>query len=152
MVREIFRPNCSPQASLPIKVSINSNTNDHSSRLPKSVLAVAALISESSIHTGSTKILPTNTTRSSLSTLNTRRFAVTQESTGSSTPCIRYATSCRSCADMGLTGLQHRESRGLTATGKKSRGLGKGHRYTKTTAGRRKTWKRLNTLSLWRYR
>jgi large subunit ribosomal protein L15e len=47
---------------------------------------------------------------------------------------------------------KHRESRGLTATGKKSRGLGKGHGYTKTTAGRRKTWKRHNTLSLWRYR
>ncbi|KAL8282731.1 hypothetical protein RB597_010124 [Gaeumannomyces tritici] len=47
---------------------------------------------------------------------------------------------------------KHRESRGLTATGKKSRGLNKGHRYNKTTAGRRKTWKRHNTLSLWRYR
>ncbi|OQV08906.1 hypothetical protein CLAIMM_13115 [Cladophialophora immunda] len=47
---------------------------------------------------------------------------------------------------------KHRESRGLTATGKKSRGLGKGHGYTKTTSGRRKTWKRHNTLSLWRYR
>lgn len=47
---------------------------------------------------------------------------------------------------------KHREARGLTATGKKSRGLNKGHRYTKTQAGRRKTWKRHNTLSLWRYR
>lgn len=47
---------------------------------------------------------------------------------------------------------KHRESRGLTATGKKSRGLGKGHGYNKTTAGRRKTWKRHNTLSLFRYR
>ena len=47
---------------------------------------------------------------------------------------------------------KHRESRGLTATGKKSRGLGKGHRFNKTTAGRRKTWKRLNTQSYWRYR
>jgi ribosomal protein L15E len=37
---------------------------------------------------------------------------------------------------------KHRESRGLTATGKKSRGLGKGHGFNKTTAGRRKTWKR----------
>ncbi|RMZ78521.1 hypothetical protein DV737_g3791, partial [Chaetothyriales sp. CBS 132003] len=43
---------------------------------------------------------------------------------------------------------KHRESRGLTATGKKSRGLGKGHGYNKTTAGRRKTWKRHNTLSM----
>lgn len=47
---------------------------------------------------------------------------------------------------------KHRESRGLTATGKKSRGLGRGHKYNNTTAGRRKTWKRHNTLSLWRYR
>ncbi|RXG49467.1 hypothetical protein VDGE_06768 [Verticillium dahliae] len=47
---------------------------------------------------------------------------------------------------------KHREERGLTATGKKSRGLNKGHRYNKTKAGRRKTWLRHNTLSLWRYR
>ncbi|CAA9962705.1 Ribosomal protein [Pyrenophora teres f. maculata] len=47
---------------------------------------------------------------------------------------------------------KHRESRGLTATGKKSRGLGRGHKFNNTTAGRRKTWKRHNTLSLWRYR
>ncbi|PQE21006.1 60S ribosomal L15 protein [Rutstroemia sp. NJR-2017a WRK4] len=47
---------------------------------------------------------------------------------------------------------KHRESRGLTATGKKSRGLGKGHGFNKTTAGRRKTWKRHNTLNLQRYR
>ncbi|KAF3195063.1 60S ribosomal protein L15 [Orbilia oligospora] len=47
---------------------------------------------------------------------------------------------------------KHRESRGLTATGKKSRGINKGHRYNNTKAGRRKTWKRHNTLSLWRYR
>ncbi|KNG45874.1 60s ribosomal protein l15 [Stemphylium lycopersici] len=47
---------------------------------------------------------------------------------------------------------KHRESRGLTATGKKSRGLGRGHKFNNTSAGRRKTWKRQNTLSLWRYR
>ncbi|MCJ1418970.1 60S ribosomal protein L15 [Xylographa parallela] len=47
---------------------------------------------------------------------------------------------------------KHRESRGLTATGKKSRGLGKGHKFNHTTAGRRKTWKRHNTQSYWRYR
>lgn len=47
---------------------------------------------------------------------------------------------------------KHREMRGLTATGKKSRGLNKGHRYNNTKAGRRHTWKRQNTLSLWRYR
>jgi hypothetical protein len=45
---------------------------------------------------------------------------------------------------------KHRECRGLTATGKKSRGLNKGHRYNKTTAGRRHTWKRLNTEQYWR--
>ncbi|RAO74096.1 uncharacterized protein BHQ10_010108 [Talaromyces amestolkiae] len=47
---------------------------------------------------------------------------------------------------------KHRESRGLTATGKKSRGINKGHGYTKTNAGRRKTWLRHNTQSYWRYR
>ncbi|KAJ5807750.1 hypothetical protein N7474_009019 [Penicillium riverlandense] len=46
----------------------------------------------------------------------------------------------------------HRESRGLTATGKKSRGMNKGHRYNNTKAGRRHTWKIHNTQSVWRYR
>ncbi|TIB69837.1 hypothetical protein E3P77_00241 [Wallemia ichthyophaga] len=45
---------------------------------------------------------------------------------------------------------KHRESRGLTAEGKKNRGLGKGHRFNKTP--RRATWRRNNTLSLTRYR
>ncbi|KAL9097899.1 MAG: hypothetical protein Q9165_000225 [Trypethelium subeluteriae] len=44
---------------------------------------------------------------------------------------------------------KHREARGLTATGKKSRGLGRGHKFNHTTSGRRKIWKRHNTLSLW---
>ncbi|KAI8843321.1 60S ribosomal protein L15 [Chytriomyces hyalinus] len=48
---------------------------------------------------------------------------------------------------------KHRESRGLTAIGKKNRGIGKGHGYNKTIGGgRRKNWKRRNTLSLRRYR
>ncbi|GAB7337823.1 hypothetical protein MBLNU457_4225t3 [Dothideomycetes sp. NU457] len=47
---------------------------------------------------------------------------------------------------------KHRELRGLTGTGKHNRGINKGHRYNNTKAGRRKTWKRQNTLSLWRYR
>lgn len=47
---------------------------------------------------------------------------------------------------------KHRESRGLTSAGKKSRGINKGHLYNKTKAGRRHTWKKHNTLSLWRYR
>ena len=47
---------------------------------------------------------------------------------------------------------QHREARGLTATGKKSRGINKGHRYNNTKAGRRHTWKLHNTQSYWRYR
>jgi len=45
---------------------------------------------------------------------------------------------------------KHRESRGLTSTGKKSRGLGKGHRYRQNP--KYATWKRHNTLSLRRYR
>ncbi|KAJ5893400.1 hypothetical protein N7495_005091 [Penicillium taxi] len=47
---------------------------------------------------------------------------------------------------------KHREARGLTATGKKSRGINKGHRYNNTKSGRRHTWKRQNTQSYWRYR
>jgi large subunit ribosomal protein L15e len=47
---------------------------------------------------------------------------------------------------------KHREARGLTATGKKSRGINKGHLYYNTRSGRRHIWKTHNTLSLWRYR
>jgi large subunit ribosomal protein L15e len=49
--------------------------------------------------------------------------------------------------------MKHRENRGLTAAGRKSRGIGKGHRYNKTHgSSRRQNWKRRNTLSLLRYR
>ena len=48
--------------------------------------------------------------------------------------------------------MKHRESRGLTAAGKQSRGINKGHLYNHTRAGRRSTWKRHNTLQLRRYR
>lgn len=49
--------------------------------------------------------------------------------------------------------MKHREMRGLTSAGKKSRGIGKGHRFNKTQGGsRRANWKRRNTLSLPRYR
>merc|ERR1711976_1055304 len=48
---------------------------------------------------------------------------------------------------------KHRELRGLTSAGKKSRGLGKGHQYTQTIGGsRHKAWKGLNTLQLRRKR
>ena len=48
---------------------------------------------------------------------------------------------------------KHRELRGLTAAGRSSRGLGKGHLFNKTTGGsRRANWKRRNTLSLLRKR
>jgi len=48
---------------------------------------------------------------------------------------------------------KHREMRGLTSAGKKSRGLGKGHLYKQTKGGsRRACWKRRNTLQLRRYR
>lgn len=51
------------------------------------------------------------------------------------------------------TTMKHREMRGLTGAGKKSRGLGKGHRYNKTQGGSlRGNWKRRNTLQLHRYR
>lgn len=49
--------------------------------------------------------------------------------------------------------MKHRELRGLTSAGRKSRGLGKGHLYNKTIGGSlRGSWKRRNTLSLRRYR
>merc|ERR1712088_87875 len=46
-----------------------------------------------------------------------------------------------------------RELRGLTSVGKKSRGLGKGHRFTQTIGGsRHAAWKNRNSLSLRRKR
>ncbi|KEI40886.1 uncharacterized protein L969DRAFT_86127 [Mixia osmundae IAM 14324] len=45
---------------------------------------------------------------------------------------------------------KRRESRGLTAAGKKNRGLGKGHRHNHNPA--KATWRKHNTLSLRRYR
>ncbi|KAI9207312.1 ribosomal protein L15e [Polychytrium aggregatum] len=48
---------------------------------------------------------------------------------------------------------KRREARGLTAIGKKSRGIGKGHLHNKTQGGGRyANWLRRNTLSLRRYR
>lgn len=48
---------------------------------------------------------------------------------------------------------KHRESRGLTAAGRKNRGVGKGHGFNKVIgSGRRGNWKRRNTISLRRYR
>ena len=48
---------------------------------------------------------------------------------------------------------KHRELRGLTGAGKKNRGLGKGHGYSKVQgSSRRQNWKKHNTLSLKRYR
>merc|ERR1711953_1322713 len=44
---------------------------------------------------------------------------------------------------------KHRELRGLTHAGKKSRGIGKGSSYTQTIGGsRRSRWIRKNTLGL----
>jgi len=49
--------------------------------------------------------------------------------------------------------MKHREMRGLTSAGRKSRGLGHGHRFNKTIGGsRRKSWKRRNTFQLHRTR
>ena len=49
--------------------------------------------------------------------------------------------------------MKHREMRGLTSAGRKSRGLGKGHKFTSTIGGsRRAAWKRNNMLSLRRKR
>ena len=49
--------------------------------------------------------------------------------------------------------MKHREMRGLTSAGKKSRGLGKGHNFTKTIGGsRRANWKKNNRISARRKR
>ncbi|XP_066901102.1 large ribosomal subunit protein eL15 [Halyomorpha halys] len=48
---------------------------------------------------------------------------------------------------------KHREMRGKTSAARKSRGLGKGHRYSQTKGGSRKAaWVRRNTLQLRRKR
>uniref|UniRef100_A0A8C9BI29 Ribosomal protein L15 n=1 Tax=Phocoena sinus TaxID=42100 RepID=A0A8C9BI29_PHOSS len=48
---------------------------------------------------------------------------------------------------------KHREMRGLTSAGRKSRGLCKGHKFHHTIGGsRRAAWRRRNTLQLHRYR
>uniref|UniRef100_M3YXQ0 Ribosomal protein L15 n=1 Tax=Mustela putorius furo TaxID=9669 RepID=M3YXQ0_MUSPF len=55
----------------------------------------------------------------------------------------------------GITTPVHkrREMRGLTSAGRKSRGLGKGHKFHHTIGGsRRGAWRRRNTLQLHRYR
>merc|ERR1719447_720717 len=49
--------------------------------------------------------------------------------------------------------MKHREMRGLTSAGSKSRGLGKGHLFHKTTGGsRRANWKRINSVPMRRKR
>ena len=47
---------------------------------------------------------------------------------------------------------KRREARGLTAAGKKSRGIGKGHRFNNTSGGKNATYRKHNTLQLRRYR
>ena len=80
------------QENPPTKVSTNSSTNDLLKPQLKSVLAGAAQIFESSTLTGSTKILPTNTSKSSLSTHNTQSYAATRGSTGLSSQFTRFVT------------------------------------------------------------
>ncbi|EHB13418.1 60S ribosomal protein L15 [Heterocephalus glaber] len=47
---------------------------------------------------------------------------------------------------------KHKEMRGLTSAGRKSRGLGKGHKFHHTIDGsRRAAWRRRNILQLHRY-
>ena len=49
--------------------------------------------------------------------------------------------------------MKHRELRGLTSAGKSSRGLGKGHGYSKTIGGsRRANWKSRQLVQLHRKR
>jgi len=48
--------------------------------------------------------------------------------------------------------MKHRELRGLTAAGKSSRGIGKGHKFNKNRPSGRATIRRRDSLSLRRYR
>ena len=48
--------------------------------------------------------------------------------------------------------MKHREQRGLTSAGRKSRGLHKKHNTSKARPSRRANWKRRQTLSLRRRR
>ena len=49
--------------------------------------------------------------------------------------------------------MKRREQRGLTATGKKARGMSqKGHKALKKRPSRRSDWKNRNTQKFWRYR
>lgn len=49
--------------------------------------------------------------------------------------------------------MKHREMRGLTATGKKARGMNqKGHKAIKKRPSVRSDWKNRNTQKFWRYR
>lgn len=49
--------------------------------------------------------------------------------------------------------MKHRELRGLTAAGKRSRGIGKGRKFNQTKGGsRRACWLRKNSLNLRRKR
>ena len=49
--------------------------------------------------------------------------------------------------------MKHRELRGLTSAGKSSRGIGKGHGFSKTIGGsRRANWKRRQLVQLHRKR
>merc|ERR1739838_531887 len=47
---------------------------------------------------------------------------------------------------------KHRELRGITSQGKRSRGVGKGANYKSTGGSIHASWKRRNTLSLRRFR
>ena len=82
------------QASLPTRVSTNSNTNVLSVLPLRSVLAADVPISASSTHTGSTKTPSTNTLRSFWLILSTRPSAVIHASTGSSTQSTRQVSLC----------------------------------------------------------
>lgn len=48
--------------------------------------------------------------------------------------------------------MKHREMRGLTAAGRKGRGVGKGHGHHRFMPSRRSVWKKHNSVSLRRFR
>jgi large subunit ribosomal protein L15e len=52
----------------------------------------------------------------------------------------------------GKAVMKHRELRGLTAAGRKGRGVGKGHGKHRFMPSRRSVWKKHNSKSFQRYR
>merc|ERR1712066_744629 len=114
----------------------NSNSSDESNLSPKNEPVKLWAVSESSTATGLPKTPPTSTTKSSWSIHNTKSSDEMPICNGSP----NQSTNTES-------------AKVLPAPAKKSRGVGKGHRFTQTIGGsRHAAWKRRNTQQLRRKR